>query len=173
MSQLTIPARDLNDEAKAAADSAKSLEELAAWLDSKNIRYVRGDMVRSSSDLPPDLTGRLLQMQKGQLFIIKELDRALFLTLNETKDAPVALNTAAPQIEQFLLNKKNKEAAEGMLAKLRSTAKVDYLNGQPPGPATPAAPGASPAAAATAVATAPQTAQPADAAITRGVSDLK
>lgn len=168
MSQLTIPARDLTDEAKAAADSAKSLEELAAWLDSKNIRYVRGEMVRSSSDLPPDLTGRLVQMQKGQLFIIKELDRALFLTLNDVKDAPVSLNTAAPQIEQFLFNKKNKEAAEAMLAKLRSTAKVEYLNGQPPGPATPAA-----APAGTAVATAPQTAQPADAAITRGVSDLK
>lgn len=168
LSQITIPVRDLTDEAKAAADAAKSLDELTSWLDGKNIRYTRGEMVRSSSDLPPDLSGRLLQMQKGQLFIVKELDRALFLTLNEVKDAPVALNTAAPQIEQFLFNKKNKEAAEGMLTRLRSTAKVEYLNGEKPGPAAPAA-----APAGTAVATAPQTAPPADAAITRGVSDLK
>lgn len=176
LSQVSIPARDMTDEVKAAADSAGSLEEMAAWLDSKNIRYGRGELVRSSSDLPPDLSGRLLQMDKGKLFIIKEPDRTLFLTLNDVKEAPVALNTAAPQIEQFLFNKKNKEAAEAQLARLRSAAKVEYLNGtSAPGPATPAAaPGAAGTAAApaaTKVATAPQAT--ADNSIARGVADLK
>ena len=177
MAQVSIAARDYSDEVKAAADSAKSLDEMAAFLDSKGIRFGRGEMVRTTSDLPAAMSGRLAQMDKGKLFIVKELDRTLFLTLNDVKDAPVALNTAAPQIEQFLLNKKNKEAAEAQLARLRTAAKVEYLNGAPPGPATPAgAPGATATAAApaaTAVAAAPEAAQPADAAIARGVSDLK
>lgn len=176
MSQVSIAARDYSDEVKAAADASKTLDELTSFLESKNIRFGRGEMVRTSSDLPPAMSGRLAQMEKGHLFIVKELDRTMFLTLNDIKDAPVALNTAAPQIEQFLLNKKNKEAAEAQLARLRTSAKVEYLNGAPPGPATPAgAPGATATAAApaTAVATAPEAAQPADAAIARGVSDLK
>jgi hypothetical protein len=52
----------------------------------------------------------------------------MFITVNEVKDAPVTLAVASPQIEQFLTNKKNKEMASAELQRLRSTAKIEYLN---------------------------------------------
>ena len=180
MDQLVIAGRDMNDEVKAAADTSRSLDELAAWLDEHKIRNTRGELVRTSSDLPPELGKRLTEIPKGQLFIVKELDRTLFLTLTDTKDAPLALDTAAPQIEQFLFNKKSREAAEAELARLRGTAKIEMLNGEPLPAAGPATPATNPATtataaapAATAVAAAPEAAAPASDVIQSGIADLK
>ncbi|MGZ3180905.1 MAG: EpsD family peptidyl-prolyl cis-trans isomerase [Telluria sp.] len=157
MNELLLASRDMSDEAKKAAEQSKSLDEFAAWLDAHNVKYGRGSVVRTTADMPPELSGRIAALPKGQIFIVKEFDRTLVLAVNDTKEAPVTLATAAPQIEQFLLNKKNKEAADAEVARLRQTAKIEYLNGQPaPAPAAPgagaAATPAAPAAPATAAA---------------------
>jgi peptidyl-prolyl cis-trans isomerase C len=158
MRQLVFATSDLSDQAKKTIDSSKSLEEVAVWLDANKIKYGRAQLTRTSTELPPELTKRLLAMPKGQMFIVREGSRSLLISIADIKDAPLALEQAAPQIEQFLFNKKNKEAADATVKQLRSTAKIEYLN-QPAG-GTPAA---APAAAATA-ATAPVEAAPAEAA---------
>ncbi|QBQ39563.1 peptidyl-prolyl cis-trans isomerase, EpsD family [Pseudoduganella plicata] len=147
MRQLVLASSDVTDNVKAAIDASKSLDEVAAWLDEHKVKYGRGQLARSTQELPPELAGKLLAMPKGQLFIIREGDRSMLLSINEVKDAPVTLAQATPQIEQFLVNKKNKEAAEAELKRLRASAKIEYL-GQTQAPATAAAPnaGAQPAA---------------------------
>jgi hypothetical protein len=67
-------------------------------------------------------------MPKGQMFVVKEGPRAMFISVTEVKDAPVTLAVAAPQIEQFLMNKKNKDLASAELTRLRAGAKIEYLN---------------------------------------------
>lgn len=128
MRELIIATADVNDGLKAAMDSAKSLEEVAAWLDANKVKYARTQLSRTSADLAPELSGKLLAMPKGQLFIIREGDRTLLISLADIKDSPVTLAQAAPQIEQFLFNKKNKDAADAELARLRATAKIEYMN---------------------------------------------
>jgi EpsD family peptidyl-prolyl cis-trans isomerase len=128
MSEIVIGANDLTPEVRTAADSAKSLEEIAVWLDAHKVKYGRTQITRSTADVPPQLSAKLLGMPKGQLFVVKEGPRAMFITVNEVKDAPVTLAVASPQIEQFLTNKKNKEMASAELQRLRSTAKIEYLN---------------------------------------------
>jgi EpsD family peptidyl-prolyl cis-trans isomerase len=128
MSEIVIGANDLTPEVRAAADSAKSLEEVAVWLDAHKVKYGRTQISRSTADVPPQLSAKLLGMPKGQLFVVKEGPRAMFITVNEVKDAPVTLAVAAPQIEQFLVNKKNKEMASAELQRLRTGAKIEYLN---------------------------------------------
>jgi peptidyl-prolyl cis-trans isomerase C len=139
MRQLVLASSDVTDNVKAAIDASKSLDEVAAWLDEHKVKYGRGQLARSTQELPPELAGKLLAMPKGQLFIIREGDRSMLLSINEVKDAPVTLAQATPQIEQFLVNKKNKEAAEAELKRLRASAKIEYL-GQTPPAATAAAP---------------------------------
>ena len=39
MRELMIASADMNDELKAAMDSAKSLEDVAAWLDANKVKY--------------------------------------------------------------------------------------------------------------------------------------
>ena len=175
MNQLMIATRDLTPQAQAAANSSKSLDDMAAWFDANKVKYVRNQVVRSSSDLAPELSAKLLAMPKGQLFAVREGERSLLIGIGEVKEAPVTLQTASQQIEQFLVAKRNKEAADAELARLRAVAKIEYLNkdlvsdakGAPAtaGSVLPAAEAATPPPADTAAAD--------KAALDRGVAGLK
>ena len=128
MKDLVIATKDLDPALKAAMDAAKSLEEVAVWMDAHQVKFARTQISRTSADLAPELVAKLLAMPKGQLFIIKEGERSMLIALADVKEAPVTLEAAAPQIEQFLFNKRSKEAADIELKRLRSTAKIEYLN---------------------------------------------
>ena len=148
MNELILSAADLTPEVRAAADSAKSLEEVAVFLDARNIKYGRAQVTRSTADLKPELAAKLLSLPKGQLFLVQEGQRALLTSIDEVRDAPVSLAIAAPQIAQYLANRKNKELAQAEIQRLRATARIEYLNKDlAPDPATPGAlPAAAPAA---------------------------
>jgi peptidyl-prolyl cis-trans isomerase C len=120
MNQLVISSTDLTPGLKSAADGAKSLEEVAAWMDAHKVKFGRTQVTRSTADLTPDMSARLLALPKGQLFIVKEGERSLLISIAEIKEAPVTLEVAAQQIEQFLANKRNKESASAELARLRA-----------------------------------------------------
>jgi EpsD family peptidyl-prolyl cis-trans isomerase len=128
MNELVIATPDLTPALKAAADGAKSLEEVAAWMEARKVRFGRTQVSRSTADLTPDMSARLLAMPKGQLFIVKEGERSLLIAIAEVREAPVTLQTAAPQIEQFLVNRRNKEQVAAELARLRAGARIEYLN---------------------------------------------
>jgi len=176
MRELVVATRDVNDDMKKAMDSSRSLEEVAAWLEGRQIKFARAQISRTSSDLPPELSAKLLAMPKGQMFIIREGERSMLISIAEVRPAPVTLEVATPQIEQFLYAKKNKEAAESEIKRLRATAKIAYMN-QPAGSGTaPAAAAAAPAPATIAPAQAAD-ASPADGGRhemnERGVAGLK
>ncbi|WP_321170349.1 EpsD family peptidyl-prolyl cis-trans isomerase [Pseudoduganella aquatica] len=173
MRQLVLATKDVSEQLKSQLDSVKSLEEAAAWLDGHQIKYVRAGLTRTSTDLPPELGARLAAMPKGQLFIIREGERSMLIQITDVKDSPLSLDAATAQIEQFLFNKKNKEAAEAEIKRLRSTAKIEYFN---KADTTAAAAPAAPAAAASPTPPAQQAAasqSSADEAAARGVAGLK
>lgn len=167
MRQLMLPTSALTDELKAAMDSAKSLDDVAQWLDSRKIGYARSQVSRTSADLAPELSSKLASMAKGQLFIVREGERTLLISLADVKDSPVTLEAATPQIEQFLANKKSKDAAEAELKRLRTSAKIEYFNKD----AAPAGAGAAPAAAPAPAQSSPESS--ANAANERGVAGMK
>ncbi|MES2260804.1 MAG: EpsD family peptidyl-prolyl cis-trans isomerase [Pseudomonadota bacterium] len=147
MRELVIASKDMTVPLKTAMDGAKSLDEVAQWLDGHKVKYSRTQLSRTSADLPPELSGKLLAMPKGQLFIIREGERSMLIQIADIKDSPVTLEGASAQIEQFLFNKKNKEAADAEIKRLRSAAKIDYFNkadavATAPVPAGTAQPGA-------------------------------
>lgn len=175
MNELVLASADLSPQLKAAADAAKSLEEVAAWMDAHKVRFGRTQVIRSTSDLTPEMSAKLLALSKGQLFVVREGERSMLISIAEVRDAPVTLEVAAPKIEQFLVNKRNKETAAAELARLRGGAKIEYLNkalalDAKPVPATAAGP--VPAIAPAVVAPAPSDAAD-KAALERGVAGLK
>jgi EpsD family peptidyl-prolyl cis-trans isomerase len=173
MNELVLATKDLTPELKAAADAAKSIEEVAAWMDAHKIKFGRTQVARSTTDLTPDMSARLLSLPKGQLFFVKEGERSLLISIAEVKDAPVTLETASQQIEQFLVNKRNKESATTELARLRANARIEYLNKSmalDANTAPAAVPGKAPALGATPAAPADPAAK---AALDRGVAGLK
>jgi len=132
LQQLVIANKNFSDELKLFIDSAKSLDEVAEWMDRHGVPYARGQVIRSTADLPQPAVAKLLELPKGQLFIVGEGDNRMLNIITAIKDSPVTATNAAPQIEQFLTNKKMKEAVEVEIAHLRSLAKIEYLNASAP-----------------------------------------
>ena len=125
---VRIATKDLGKELKATIDAAKSLDQVAAWLDKNKVQYVRSLASRNSTDLPPQMAKMLQEKSKETIFIINEQENSLLISVNAIKDSPVTLAVAAPQIERFLLNQKYKEATDAEVARLRAAAKIEYLN---------------------------------------------
>lgn len=128
MNELVIASASLTPELRKAADGAKSLEEVAVWLDAHKVKYAKSQVSRTSSDLPPQVSQKLLALPKGQIFVVNEGDRAMLISIADIKDAPVTLDVAGPQIAQALAGEKNKELAAAEIKRLRSNAKIEYLN---------------------------------------------
>lgn len=168
MKELVIATSAMTPALKTAMDGAKTLEEVAAWLDANKVSYSRAQIARTTADLPPELGSKLLSLPKGQLFIIKENERSLLIQISEIKDAPQTLAASENQIAQFLYNKKTKAAADAELARLRAAAKIEYLDKA----AAPASASASASAAAPAAAASASASSEADANA-RGVAGLK
>lgn len=128
MDQLIVATKDLNEEFMKFISDSKSLNEVAAWLDMHNVHYARGQLSRSSADLTEPVVAKLKVMKKGQVFIVNQGENSLLSSLTNVKDSPVSAQDAAPQIKQYLINSKSKDAVVAELARLRSLAKIEYLN---------------------------------------------
>lgn len=140
MKQLVISSNDVSDNFKRTLDAAKSLDEVAAWLEKNGVRHARGQLSRSSTDMPPEMSAKLLTMPRTQLFIVREGGNTLINAIVDVKDASVSAKDAAPQIEKFLVNKKIKEAMDAEVAHLRSSAKIEYVGASAPVAAPASAP---------------------------------
>lgn len=167
LDQLVIAASDMTPEVRAAADSARSLEEVAVWLDARGVKFGRTQVTRSTADLAPELSKKLLSMSKGQLFSDKAGERVMLLSIAAVREAPMPLPIAAPQITRYLTTRKHKELAAAEIERLRKGAKIEYLNGE-----LAAGARAAPASMTTPRGAAPG-AVPDSAALERGVSGLK
>lgn len=126
--QLVLVQPNSTDIAEKVIKSANTIEEAAAWLTANNVQFGRNEVSRTSTDLSRELVGKLKAVPVGRLFVVNQDGHSALMAIAAVKDVPVDLQTAAPQIEQYLTNTRNKEAAAAELARLRATAKIDYLN---------------------------------------------
>jgi len=178
MVQMAIESKDFSEDLKAYLLTTKSLPEMAAWMDQHKVKYVVNRQARSTADMPPELTKKIQGLRKGQMFVIQEGNFHVLVGLNDIKDNPMTAEVAAPRIAQFLSDKKNKEAAQAEVKRLRTAAKIEYLN-QPKAadakgaPAVTAAPAVQPVAADKPAAALAAGAKPKDdGAIKRGLDGL-
>ena len=165
--QLNLATSDLSDNLKKEIDSAKSIDDVAAFMERNNIKFARQQISRSTADLAPALSEKIVNLPKGQLFIVREGDRSTLMTVADIKDTPVTLQASEAQIAQFLTNARVKEAATAELARLRAATKIEYQNKADE-------PGAAPAAPVAGAPAAPATAADKEADVhARGVAGLK
>lgn len=129
---VRVATKDLSSELKKIIDAAKSVDQVVTWLDKNKVPYQRSLASRSSTDLPPQMAKMLQEKSKDTIFIVNEQENSLLISVNAIKDSPITLAVAAPQIERFLLNQKYKEVTDAEVARLRTAAKIEYLNAKAP-----------------------------------------
>ncbi len=180
MQELAIAKTEMPlDELKALVTSGKPMEEIAAWLKSKNIPARGNAGVRPAEQLPLELLPKLAQMKDGQTALIDGPQQAFIMRIVASQSAPVDEAAAKPRIQQFLQNQRNGKAVAEEMKKLKDAAKIelvgDFAKLADAAAAQPAATAATPSAAAPAAAPAAATGteKPVASAIEKGVAGLK
>lgn len=124
--QLVISINNLTPELNELMGSNRSLDDIANWLDSRHIQYARLQVVKSSGDLPAEMLKSFKTMDKGRLFIVKEGQNAILASMQDSKNIPMALAVARPQIEQILMTQKQTQMTDAAIARLKTDMKVEY-----------------------------------------------
>lgn len=128
MRQFVVATKDFSNDLKGVMDNAKSLDEVAAWLDAHKIEYAKSQAMRTSPELPQQILAKMQGPEKTELFLLRNDSKTLLMSVTAVKDMPVASDAASPEIAQFLANKHGQEAADAELKRLHSAAKIEYLN---------------------------------------------
>jgi EpsD family peptidyl-prolyl cis-trans isomerase len=108
--------------------TAQTFEDVIQWLVSHQIEYMDKKSLYSAESIPPDLLSKLSHMQMGDLIFIKSDSGNVVSSLQEVKDATVSGKTAELIAERMILDQRNKQFADDEIKRLRSIAKIEYVN---------------------------------------------
>lgn len=125
---LRFPTNRVNEELRKAVQSAKSLSDLAQWLDKQNIPYLRDELVRTAMELSPQLNARLEKATIGEMFLMDENTNNLFVLIKNIEVDPVTVEAVKSQISTHLLNIRRREKAQAEISRLRAAANIEYLH---------------------------------------------
>ena len=112
MKELVLATKDVTPQLSAKLESAKSIEEVAAWMDKNHVEYERIQLSRSTADLAPEMITQLQTMRKNQLFVVKAGESSMVDSVYSVKPSPVTEAEATPQIEIYLSNTRRREIAD-------------------------------------------------------------
>lgn len=113
---------------QALSNSAKTLDDVSQWLDTHQIKHERTHATHASETLPSQLLGKLRSMVVGDLIFINANGGTVAGRMIEIKDAAIAEKDSKPIIERLIFDQKRKQVAEDEMKRLRSAAKIEYIN---------------------------------------------
>jgi peptidyl-prolyl cis-trans isomerase C len=119
------------DQIKALEDlsnTAKSTEEVVAWLNQNQIKFSISKKVHAAESLPMKLLDKMSTMQTNELIFVNGPGQIVVGKLLETRSQPISLDEAKPLIERAIMNEKQQLAAQAEMERLTKSAKIVYLD---------------------------------------------
>lgn len=106
---------------------ARSMQEIAEWLQSQGVGFVPNRGVRAAEQLPMEILPKVQAMKDGEMQLFDAgVGRFQVIRVVASKPEPVDEATATPRIQQFLFNRRSSEAIANEMKQLRAQAKVEY-----------------------------------------------
>lgn len=106
---------------------ARSMQEIAEWLQSQGISFVPNRGVRAAEQIALELLPRLQGAREGEILLHEAGDNRQVIRMVASKADPVDEATATPRIQQFLSNRRSSEAIAKEMKQLREQAKINYV----------------------------------------------
>jgi EpsD family peptidyl-prolyl cis-trans isomerase len=107
---------------------ARSMQEIADWLQSQEVKFVVNRGVRAAEQVSLEMLPKLQAMKEGQNQLFEaSSERFLVIRLVAYKSEPVDEASAAPRIQQFLLNQRAQELIVKEMKKIKEQAKIEYV----------------------------------------------
>ena len=166
LQEIVLPAQPgAAEQLRAAATPGRTLEDMAAELKAKGLKFNGGAATRTAEQIPLDMLGKIHSLKDGQSIVIETPQAITYLRLVSAQTAPVDEATALPRIEQFLTNQRANDTLSANMQKLRAATTITYMGEFAKAATAAATPAATPAAA--------NPADPAKTALEKGVAGLK
>ncbi|TCS39261.1 EpsD family peptidyl-prolyl cis-trans isomerase [Paucimonas lemoignei] len=124
--ELTLAPDAITTELKSAMDDARTLDDMAAWLDGRRIGYGKNARALNTTDLPAQVQAKMREMKPGQIFLSQDGANASVMAIIDIQDSPMSLEAATPHIERMLLERQGTRLGESELTRLRASARVEY-----------------------------------------------
>jgi EpsD family peptidyl-prolyl cis-trans isomerase len=150
--QIALPKNAVPGDQLAALTTGKAMNEIAAELKRRGVKFNADAGVRPAEQLPLEMLPHLATMKDNQTSVVPLGDAVLVVHVIASRAAPVSEADATPRIQQFLGNQKAMAAVKADLQQLKDKAKIEYLGEfaggatgeKPAAPTTPAKAGAAP-----------------------------
>jgi EpsD family peptidyl-prolyl cis-trans isomerase len=128
LEEITVAAPEASvvAELRQRAAKARSLKEVADWLQSKNARFAPSRGVRAAEQIPLELLPKLQAAKDGENVFVEHKDGVQVFRILASKLEPVDEAQATPRIEQFLTNRRTTEAIANDLKQLKAGAEIEY-----------------------------------------------
>jgi EpsD family peptidyl-prolyl cis-trans isomerase len=123
---VTAPA-ELVDVLRAEAARSRDLDQLTAWLRSRNAKFTIDAFTQPAERLPLAYLPQLARMRPGEIALFAAPPGASVIQLVHAEPAPLPEAQAAPLIEQFLAGRRRLESAAAEVKRLREVATIEYL----------------------------------------------
>jgi EpsD family peptidyl-prolyl cis-trans isomerase len=117
---------ELFDVLRAQAARAEDLDEVAAWLRTRNAPFRAFTVTQPAEQLPLTQLPELARMKEGDIAVFATPLGASVVQVLHAAHAPLNEQQAAAAIEQFLAAKKKIELAAAEVRKLRAGARIEY-----------------------------------------------
>ena len=111
----------------AKVSTAKTIDEVAAWLKEKNIEFTANSGTRAAEQIPLEVLPALHKFKDGQMGIVEGKEAFHVFRVAGSKTAPVDEADAMPKIKTYLYNLRGADAIKREKASLRQKAQVEYL----------------------------------------------
>ena len=118
---------EMMDVLRAQVARVADLDELAAWLKSRNARYSIAAQTQPAEELPLAFLPQLARMGPGEMAVFATPLGASVIELIYSESAPLAYEQASPLIENFLAGRKRLAVAQDEVKRLRETARIEYV----------------------------------------------
>ena len=126
--ELTVSAPpEVVEALRTEAAHAADLDQLAAWLRLRKVRFDVVNSVQPAEQLPLAALPTLARMNAGEIAVFAAPPGASAVQLLHAEEAPLSEAQAAPLIEQFLAGRKRLALAEAEVKKLRESASIQYV----------------------------------------------
>lgn len=127
LEEISLVAKDdVARELRLRAAKARSLKDIADWLQSQGIQFAPNRGVRAAEQLPLELLPKLQNAKEGEILVIDAGNNRQVIRVVSAKTEPVDEATATPRIQQFLSNRRAGEAIANEMKQLKAGAKIEY-----------------------------------------------
>jgi EpsD family peptidyl-prolyl cis-trans isomerase len=107
---------------------ARSMQDIASWLEARKIKFSENRAVRAAEQVPLEVLPRLQAMKDGQIELVgADKGRFHLVQIVASKSLPVDEATAAPRIREFLFNQRVSAAVAAEMTRIKKQSKIEYL----------------------------------------------